>query len=146
MLSNDDKRRAVCAFNSNHVMPVQRYPWHLARCPDHKYRLHQGLPIYRCPHHTLHIFLNEQALRIHLPVCEANQANKENSPTPVLGKRAQTAPDVKESVDEIKRAKLSNDQVVKDAEVLLLQQKNDKIINEAIAKEVLKDAAQPESL
>ena len=128
-------------------MPVQRYPWHLARCPDHKYRLQQGLPIYRCPHHTLHIFLNEKALRIHLHVCKANQANKENSPTPVLGKRAHTAQDVKEAEaeDEIKRAKLSNDQVFKDAEVLLLQQKNDKIINEAIAKEVLKDAGEPES-
>ena len=82
-------------------------------------------------------------------MCEANQANKENSPTPVLGKRAHTSvnanTNAKEAEDEIKRAKLSNDQVVKDAEVLLLQQKNDKIINEAIAKEVLKDAGEPDT-
>ncbi len=88
MINREDQRMVKCAFNANHKMPYVRYPWHLARCPDHKFRKDSGLPIYKCPHHSLHIFLNHTALTQHLVICEAKQ-DKENSPTEevVLGKR-----------------------------------------------------------
>ena len=83
-------------------MPLLRYPWHLARCPDYKARKENGLPIYKCKNHTLHIFLNRQALELHLPICDAKpkeekeslvgEEHKERSPLKevkpaVLGKR-----------------------------------------------------------
>ena len=91
MISNEDKRRVCCAFNSNHKMPVQRYPWHLARCPDHKFRIQSGLPIYKCPHHNLHIFLSNTALEHHLVICEQKtnpvKEDLEDLSKVILGKR-----------------------------------------------------------
>ena len=58
-----------CAFNTNHVMPVAKYVWHLARCPDKKLREKNKMPIYYCPNNRLHIFLNRTALLDHSRTC-----------------------------------------------------------------------------
>ena len=79
MISHQDKRRVVCAFNSNHKMPVPRYVWHLARCPDRLNRIKQGLPIYKCRYHILHIFLNKQSCVDHEKYCDSKPKEKETS-------------------------------------------------------------------
>ena len=74
MINHEDSRRVVCAFDSNHVMSIQRYHWHLARCPAKKLREENGLPIYTCPYHRMHIFLNRFQLTDHMAVCDSKPA------------------------------------------------------------------------
>ena len=71
-----------CAFNTNHVMPAERYVWHLARCPDKKSREQQKLPIFYCTNNRLHIFLNRNAYLDHMKTCKPKQPKQEKENTP----------------------------------------------------------------
>jgi hypothetical protein len=50
-------------------MPINTYPWHIAKCPDRLRRIKEGLPIYQCEKHKLHLFLNRVDLMNHMKIC-----------------------------------------------------------------------------
>ena len=69
MKKSTDKRMVRCIFNHNHVMPLMRYQWHLAKCQDRIERESKGLKTYVCKFHSMHMFLSRQDLDKHEPEC-----------------------------------------------------------------------------
>ena len=77
----EDNRRVSCAFNISHKMTIQRYTWHLARCPDRIARINEGRPIYVCKNNRMHIFLNAKSHAAHEMTCDAgNQSATKLTP------------------------------------------------------------------
>lgn len=61
-----------CPFDRAHFTPSTRLPFHIAKCPAKKKREADGLPIYYCQYHHLHIYLDEKELRQHELDCPNN--------------------------------------------------------------------------
>ena len=100
MISHEDSRLVICAFNSNHRMSVQRYNWHLARCPDKKKRESEGLPIFVCKYHRMHIFLNRAAYHDHMAICDSKTVVNSSQQVTDLKPREPVV-EAKEEVKEI---------------------------------------------